>query len=113
MTLLFAVIAAWTNTAKQVVLATPVELRGARVVMNCRDGGEREYPLSIFPTDEQRRIKASFSRSNSSGQPSGMLAGRCQTKTSPRKASKLISPGKRLLAMRNSRRTRSPIGKVA
>ena len=60
MILLLAVIAAWTNTAKQVVLATPVELRGARVVMNCRDGGEREYPLSIFPSDEQRRIKASL-----------------------------------------------------
>ncbi|MGN0843961.1 MAG: hypothetical protein ACI4QT_01920 [Kiritimatiellia bacterium] len=55
-----AVFVAWTNTANQVVWATPVELRGSRVVMVCRDGGEREYPLSIFPPREQRRIKGAL-----------------------------------------------------
>lgn len=55
-----AVLAAWTNTANQVVLATPVELRGTRVVMNCRDGGNRTFPLTVFLPSEQRRIKAAL-----------------------------------------------------
>ena len=57
---LLAVLTAWTNTANQVVWATPVELQGAKVVMTSRGGGEREYPLSIFPSGEQQRIKAAL-----------------------------------------------------
>lgn len=59
MPLLLAIIAAWTNTANRVIVAEPVKLDGAAVVMRV-SGGERKLPLSVFPESEQRRIKAAL-----------------------------------------------------
>lgn len=59
MILLAAIAAAWTNTANRVIVAEPVKLDGASVVMRVK-GGERKLPLSVFPAGEQQRIKAAL-----------------------------------------------------
>lgn len=59
MILLAAIAAAWTNTANRVIVAEPVKLDGASVVMRVQ-GGERKLPLSVFPAGEQQRIKAAL-----------------------------------------------------
>lgn len=59
MTLLFAIIAAWTNAANRVIVAEPLKLDGAAVVMRVK-GGERKLPMAVFPESEQKRIKAAL-----------------------------------------------------
>lgn len=59
MTLLLAIVAAWTNTANRVIVAEPLKLDGAAVVMRSA-GGERKLPMAVFPTSEQKRIKAAL-----------------------------------------------------
>ena len=58
MILLVAAFSAWTNTARRVVWAEPVRIDATRVVMNCRAGGMRELPLTVFPAGERRRLRA-------------------------------------------------------
>ncbi|MGN0832287.1 MAG: hypothetical protein ACI4RD_01395 [Kiritimatiellia bacterium] len=57
---LLATFAAWTNTARQVVWAEPVRIGPTSVVLNCRAGGRRELPLTVFPESERRRLKAAL-----------------------------------------------------
>ncbi|MGN0854859.1 MAG: hypothetical protein ACI4R9_04990 [Kiritimatiellia bacterium] len=57
---LLAAFTAWTNTARQVVWAEPVRIDAARVVLNCRAGGTRELPLTVFPESERRRLRAAL-----------------------------------------------------
>ena len=59
MILLVAIVAAWTNTAKRVIVAEPLKLDGASVVMRV-SGRERTIPLAVFPAGEQQRIKAAL-----------------------------------------------------
>lgn len=59
MTLLIAIVAAWTNTANRVIVAEPLKLDGAAVVMRSA-GGERKFPMAVFPKSEQKRIKAAL-----------------------------------------------------
>lgn len=59
MAIALALIAAWTNTANRVIVAEPLKLDGAAVVMRV-SSGERKLPLSVFLPTEQKRIKAAL-----------------------------------------------------
>ena len=67
MTLLIAIIAAYTNLAGNVVSGAPVAL-DRRTVTLSNAVETASYPLSIFPESERRRIAADF------GQPQVPLA---------------------------------------
>lgn len=60
MTLLLAILTAWTNTASRVIVAEPLRLEGKSVVMKMETGRERVFPLAVFPLSERARLKAAL-----------------------------------------------------
>jgi len=49
---------AYTNLAGRVIAATPMKVEGGQVTFDCGAAGVRTLPLSVFPENERKRIKA-------------------------------------------------------
>lgn len=57
---LAVMVAAYTNHAGNVIAGAPVALSRTDVVLQAANGRRDSYALSVFPTNEQRRICADF-----------------------------------------------------